>query len=244
MPPHKILLFNPNSTEGFTTAMTEHITKYYESNDDVHVRFGTAPVEAPASITSVTTSILSAASSLRNILSELEHENYDAIVIACFSAHPLVPMLREMTTVPVVGIMEAGILMASQVGSKPGIITTDKRWEPLLEHEIEGELGLSRQCRAGVMSSGLSVLELETLPWERVGAALGRAAARMVAEREADVILLGCAGMVGLDEVVQHHVGPDVTVIDPVVCAVETAVSLARMKLRTAKAGRYAMSTM
>ena len=224
--------------------MRSHLNSLYAESKDVSFKMVTAPSHAPASITSVTTSVLSAAHSLPVILPELEGGACDAVVIACFSAHPLVPMLRELTTLPVIGIMEAGILMASQVGSKPGIVTTDKRWEPLLEHEIEGELGLSHQCKAGVMSSGLSVLELETLPKERVHEALGKTASRMVGTREADVILLGCAGMVGLDEVVQNHVGPDVTVIDPVVCAVEMALSLARMKLRTAKAGRYALSTM
>ncbi|KAJ9123306.1 hypothetical protein QFC22_001505 [Naganishia vaughanmartiniae] len=148
-------------------------------------------------------------------------------------------MLRELTTLPIVGIMEAGILFGSQVGGNVGVVTTDKRWEPLLEHEIEGELGLKRQCSAGVISSGLSVLELETLPKEEVYEALCRAARRMVHEREADAILLGCAGMVGLDKVIQEAVGPDVTVLDPVVCAAEVCISLARMKLRTAKKGRY-----
>jgi Asp/Glu/hydantoin racemase len=34
----------------------------------------------------------------------------------------------------------------------------------------------------------------------------------MVDEREADAILLGCAGMVGLTEVIQKAVGQEVTV--------------------------------
>ncbi|KAJ9123785.1 hypothetical protein QFC24_003559 [Naganishia onofrii] len=148
-------------------------------------------------------------------------------------------MLRELTTIPIVGIMEAGILFGSQVGGNVGVVTTDKRWEPLLEHEIEGELGLKRQCSAGVISSGLSVLELETLPKEEVYEALCKAARKMVHEREADAILLGCAGMVGLNQVIQEAVGPEVTVLDPVVCAAEMCISLARMKLRTAKKGRY-----
>jgi hypothetical protein len=41
-------------------------------------------------------------------------------------------------------------------------------------------LGLKRQCAAGVLSSGLSVLELETLPKEQVYAALCKAAKKMV----------------------------------------------------------------
>lgn len=153
-------------------------------------------------------------------------------------------MLRELTTIPTVGIMEAGILFGSQVGGKVGVVTTDKRWEPLLEHEIQGDLGLGHQCGAGVMSTGMTVLELEELPKEKVHQGLAVTAVKMVKEREADVILLGCAGMVGLDKIVQEAVGQDVTILDPVVCAVEMALSLARMKARTAKKGRYELSSL
>lgn len=227
--------------------MSTHLATTFPDSNVPRVRFEclTAPKSAPASITSMTTSILSATHSLNVVLPRIDDTTrppIHAVLVACFSAHPLVPMLRELTTLPIVGIMEAGILYGSQVGGNVGVVTTDKRWEPLLEHEIEGELGLKRQCSAGVLSSGLSVLELETLPKEQVYEALCKAAKKMVHQREADAILLGCAGMVGLTEVIQKAVGPEVTVLDPVVCAAEMCISLARMKLRTAKKGRYEAS--
>lgn len=171
-------------------------------------------------------------------------KSIDGVVVACFSAHPLVPMLRELTTIPIVGIMEAGLLLGSQLGGKLGIVTTNKRWEPLLEHEIHGELGLADRCRAGVISSGLTVLELESLPAQHVHNALVACAQRLVRDREADVILLGCAGMIGLDRAVREAVGEDITVLDPVRCGVEMCLSLARMHVRTAKRGRYEQATM
>lgn len=224
--------------------MSAHLSATFPATDIPHIYFEclTAPAPSPTSITSITTSILSATYSLNTVLSRLNDPRappIDAVLVACFSAHPLVPMLRELTALPVVGIMEAGILFASQVAGNVGVVTTDKRWEPLLEHEIEGELGLKRQCSAGVISSGLSVLQLETLPKDEVYAALSAAARKIVRERDADAILLGCAGMVGLDKVIQEAVGDEVTVLDPVVCAAEMCVSLARMKLKTAKRGRY-----
>ena len=227
--------------------MSSHLAAEFPDSNIPRVSFEclTAPESAPASITSITTSILSATHSLDVVLPRINDTTkpaVHAVLVACFSAHPLVPMLRELTTLPIVGIMEAGILYGSQVGGNVGVVTTDKRWEPLLEHEIEGKLGLKRQCAAGVLSSGLSVLELETLPKEQVYAALCKAAKKMVDEREADAILLGCAGMVGLTEVIQKAVGQEVTVLDPVVCAAEMCISLARMKLRTAKKGRYETS--
>lgn len=222
--------------------MQVHLDNCFPVDKNPSVRFQviTAPSSAPASINSVSTSVLSAASAYSHVLDVVDRVgSVDAIIVACFSAHPLVHMLRESREMPVVGIMEAGLLMGSQLGGKTGIVTTDARWEPLLEHECKGELGLERQCGAGVMSSGLTVLELETAHKETVHQAVGKTALRMVRERNADVILLGCAGMVGLDKVVQACVGEQVTVLDPVICAANMAMALARMGVKTAKSGRY-----
>lgn len=194
------------------------------------------------------TSVTSAAACLPWVLRIIEEaadsNPIDGVVVACFSAHPLVPMLRELTSIPIVGIMEAGLLLGSQLGGTLGIVTTDKRWEPLLEHEIRGELGLDGRCRAGVISSGLTVLELESAPAQVVHSALVTSAQRLVQDRGADVILLGCAGMIGLDRAVREAVGEDVTVLDPVRCGVEMCLSLTRMHVRTAKRGRYEQATM
>lgn len=222
--------------------MQAHLDPIFRNlSPPVRIRYCTAPPSAPASINSTVSSIQTAAACLPVVQQYLHRdgtESIQGIIICCFSAHPLVPILREITTKPVVGIMEAGLLLGSQLGGTLGIVTTDKRWEPLLRHEIHG-LGLSNKCTAGVISSGLTVLELETLPKDKVEEALVKSAKRMVEERESDVILLGCAGMVGLDKAIQREVGEDVTVLDPVRCGVELCLSLARMKVKTAKRGLY-----
>lgn len=220
--------------------MREYLSACYPSNSKppVHLSFLTAPSSSPTSITSVTSSVQSAAAALPAVQSHIAQHRIDGILIACFSAHPLVPMLRELTTIPTVGIMQSAILFASQIGGCPGVVTTDQRWEPLLTHEIRAE-GLDHLCGAGVISSGLAVLDLETLPRAEVLKALADMSKYIVEHRGADVIVLGCAGMVGLDAAIKDAVGNGVEVVDPVRCGLEMALGLARMRCRTAKRGVY-----
>lgn len=161
-------------------------------------------------------------------------------MVACFSAHPLTNALRELTSAPVMSILEAPLLYASTLGSRVGILTTSPRWEPLLNHDV-ASLHLTGQNAAGVVSSGLKVLDLESLPREQVMRRLcDKAREELQDRRQADVIVLGCAGMVGLDTAIREACRPGMVVLDPVRCALEMCVSLIRIGGKTSKIGIYA----
>lgn len=70
------------------------------------------------------------------------------------------------------------------------------------------------------------------------------AATRLVNIAGADVIVLGCAGMMKLKGAVEKSVGGDgeVQVVDGVVAGVQHLVGLVRMGVKTAKKGAYASS--
>jgi len=136
-------------------------------------------------------------------------------------------------------ILSAPLLLASTLGGKVAILTTSPRWVPLLEHDIQS-LGLSSLCHC-IVSSGLRVLELESLPREQVLQTLGRIAREDLVERaRADVIVLGCAGMAGLENAVRQQCCPGVVVLDPVRCSVELCAATLRLGASTAKVGLYA----
>lgn len=159
-------------------------------------------------------------------------------VVACFSAHPLVPILREVCSSPVVSILEAPLLLASNLGGRVGIITTSRRWEFLLARDVAA-VGLASLNAAGVVSSGMLTSELHDLPLAQVRQTLGQVALdRLVNQRQADVIILGCAGMAGLEDAIQDAC-QGVTVLDPVKCGLEIAIGLVNIKAKTSKTGIY-----
>jgi allantoin racemase len=162
-------------------------------------------------------------------------ENYDGVVVACFGAHPAIEGIREATSLPTLGIMEASILYALPLGARFSIVTTSPRWQPLLEEGVE-VLGVGGRC-ASVRSTGLAVLDLDRLPREQVCQRLAVEARQAVEHDHAEVILLGCAGMAGLQESVAEATG--VPVVDAVWAGVIMVGALVRGGARTSKRNRY-----
>jgi Asp/Glu/hydantoin racemase len=108
----------------------------------------------------------------------------------------------------------------------------------LLSRDVAA-VGLASLNAAGVVSSGMKTSELHDLPIEEVRRALGEVSRdRLVKERQADVIVLGCAGMAGLEDAISQAC-QGVVVLDPVKCGLEMATSLVRLKVKTSKIGIY-----
>jgi Asp/Glu/hydantoin racemase/predicted amidohydrolase len=231
----RILLVNPNSTKYMTDKCIEMVTPTLPP--DVHVDCFTAPIPAPTAVEGSLDGVLSAAEAIRAILPIADR--YDAFLVACYSDHPLIKALREELPSPVVGIMEASLFAARTLGGRFGIVVTSSRSAVLHTDSIRhyGLEGFS----VGVQSCGLGVLGLEEKGEDVVLGAMCDAA-KMLVERGADTITLGCAGMTKLKAAVEKAVGPDVQVIDGVVAGVHHLVGILRMGGRTAKKGVYASS--
>jgi Asp/Glu/hydantoin racemase len=197
----------------------------------------TALEPAPSAIEGKFDDVMSAAVAVQGIL---QHANqYDAFLVACYSDHALIRMLREELTQPVVGIMEASLFAARSLGSRFGIICSGPRSKYTLEDTVRSS-GFGGFC-AGVRSCDLGVLGLQDKPKHEVLRVMGEVGKKLV-EDGADVILLGCAGMADLKPVVEQAVGDDVQVIDGVVAGVHHLIGLCRMGMRTAKRGAYTSS--
>ncbi|CAF1384100.1 unnamed protein product [Adineta steineri] len=189
----------------------------------------TAPSTAPAEITSFTTEILSAAASIHNLIPLLQQ--YDGFLVACFSEHPLVEMLREHSDKPVVGIMEASLVHATLLGHRFGIVTTNKEWESLLAKSVRN-MTLDHRC-GGIKATNISPASLKLAGQDIVNVAIAEAARELVEKNGCDVIVLGCAGMSGLESTVQQSVitlGSKIAVIDAVVAGYEVLLELVDMQ--------------
>lgn len=156
-----------------------------------------------------------------------EHEgDWDAFVVACHS-DPHLDALREVTRRPVVGIGEASLRLASMLGHRFSVLVTDPRSVPAKE-DLLRKYHLETSC-VSVRPAGPPGHDQE----ERYLAA-GRAA---IEQDGAEVIVLGCAGLTGLDRRLQARLGAPV--LDGVVCALIVASGLVRHGIAHSRLRRW-----
>jgi len=137
--------------------------------------------------------------------------------------------------VPVVGIGEAAMHMATLLATKFSVVTTLAVSVPALEHNVH-KYGFAHRC-ARVRACEVPVLELEN-PASGARSRISDEIARAKAEDRAEAIVLGCAGMADLAAALSAEHG--LPVIDGVAAAVKLSEAMVGLGLRTSKAGGYA----
>ncbi|TDL16941.1 hypothetical protein BD410DRAFT_754926 [Rickenella mellea] len=222
MTEYRILIVNPNSSQ----SMTDALRPVVEGLGYTSYSYFTAP-DGPVSINSTADIEESTSASLAALQSLLP--THSAVLIACYSAHPLVPALRhwlanhadpEQRRKPVLGIFEASVAAALQVcgtgipggGGSWGIISTGKVWEELLTNAVTGgSMGTEGEGHGvqlsglvagfmGVETTGLSAAELHEADPQLVKTRVKEAVTRLLGRREnVTAVLLGCAGMAGME---------------------------------------------
>lgn len=168
-------------------------------------------------------------------------ESHSAVLIACYSEHPLVPLIKQRTTKPVTGIFEASVA-AALVLIKPdqslGIVSTGKVWEELLSTGVANQLGAEASKRfAGVETTGLTAVELHDVPAEEVREKMKEATKRLLRRGNVGAVCLGCAGMAGMEEMVREACieekgekeGSEVRIIDGVKAGVALLEGLVKL---------------
>lgn len=220
----RILIINANTTASMTDDMVDRAQQVCGSDCEV---FGTTAEHGVASIDGYHDEALGAIAVTRAVQ---EHDGaFDAAVIACFG-DPGIHAARELTDRPVVGIAEASFLAAMTLGRRFSVLTTLDRGVPPIE-EVVHRYGFESRC-ASVRATGLTVLEADADP-ERAADALEREGARAVSADGADVLCLGCGGMVGLRERLEDRLS--LPVIEGIPVAVMQAAALVRCGLSTSK---------
>lgn len=135
----------------------------------------------------------------------------DAVYLACFG-DPGLMALKELATVPVVGMAEAACRQAAERGGRFSIVTGGERWGPILT-EFVASLGLGSSL-AAIETVAPTGGDIADDPDGSI--ALLAEACRRTAERDgAGAVILGGAGLAGLAARVQ----PDVGV--PVICSTQ-----------------------
>lgn len=225
----RILVVNVNTTQSMTDSIGEQARAAAAPGTEIvplTPEFGAESVEGNFE------SYLAAVAVMHTVRSY--PEPFDAVVQAGYGEHGR-EGLQELLDVPVVDITEAAASTAMFLGHKYSVVTTLDRAVPLIEDRLN-LAGLSDRC-ASVRASGLAVLELEEDPAGAVEAIV-RQAELAVSEDKAEVIVLGCGGMAGLDEQIRLRAG--VPVVDGVSSAVVIAEGLVRLRLTTSKVRTFA----
>ena len=221
----KILCINPNSSSEVTEGIEKICKEYALPGIEVEIK---SIKEAPPGIESYH----DAAVSEKYLLEKFkEWENqYDGFIIACHSDIG-VDLLRELTKKPVIGIGEASIIFALPLGHKFSILSLKRKKIPQKEDLVK-KYGLENRC-ASIRVTGLGVVANYKEKKEK----LVQEGEKAVKEDGAEVLILGCAGMAGIDKEIEKIVG--VPVIDGVVSALMLMESLIRYGVSTSKVGKY-----
>ncbi|KAI1394437.1 Asp/Glu/hydantoin racemase [Hypoxylon trugodes] len=206
----KILVLNPNSSQAMTDGMLTVINSL-DSAYSTEIHTYTGPSSAPASINDGN----DLEESTKAVLADPSFLDspFDGVVVACFSAHPLVPSLQNRERhLAVTGIFEASIQAALSLlrpSETWGIVTTGKFWEKHLTDGVKEYVGAYKvdenEKFAGVESTGLNASDFHHgVDPAVIRQKLKEATKRLLAKSEIACIVMGCAGMAGLEEIIRE----------------------------------------
>ncbi len=219
----RILILNPNSDPQMTAAIEQTAKGFARGAFEVSCR---SLDDAPKFIETYRDKLQVGPRMVQ--LVEAAEDQTDAFIVACHS-DPNLDALKEISQKPVVGIGEASMKMATLLGHRFAVITTDRHSIPAKVAQAE-KYGLSRDMVSVRAPDKGARYANET--------ELFLALARTAVETDlAEVIVLGCAGLTGLDRQLQREL--EVPVLDGVVCALIIASGLVRYGVSTSKVLGY-----
>jgi len=219
----KILIINPNSS----VTMTKAIQK--GADDFARNEFTAVCMSTPGAPEFIETyeDQMKAAPGMILLLREHEKE-YDAFINACH-CDPNLDIMKEICPKPVVGIGEASMRIASMLGHRFSVISASA-------HSIPNKEALIQKYHLTNSLASIRPVSGDIDDEENVFTAAQAA----VTEDMAEVIVLGCAGMTGLDKRLEKRLG--VPVLDGVVCALIIATGLAKYGVGISKIRRYGVT--
>jgi Asp/Glu/hydantoin racemase len=215
---HRILVINPNSSERMTRNIDTAIAPLRFADgpkiECLTLAEGPPGIETDADVQAVIDPLCRQVRSLER--------KADAFVNACFS-DPGLTEIRAITKRPTFGIAESALLTALAHGQQIGILSilpaSVARHAGLIDR-----LGISTRI-AGDLSINLGIDELNDS--DRTFKRLRLIAEQLQREHDADVLVLGCAGMSQYRAPLARQM--EIPVIDPCQAAVGMAITATRI---------------
>lgn len=217
-----LFVINPNSTQAVTDAFDAALEPLRMAGGPriqcLTLAEGPAGVQTQLDVESVTLP-------LANLVRRLDAEHGAAAagyVIACFS-DPGLHAVREATPKPVLGISECGMLTALTLGQRVGVIAILRQSLPR-HGRMFGAIGLAGRV-AAELPLDLGVVELSDVA--RTRERLLQVGKRLRDDHQADVLVLGCAGMAAYRGWLQGELG--LPVVEPTQAAAAMAIGRIRL---------------
>lgn len=186
----RILIINPNTSTDVTDKIRKEALKYENNNHKIEVIKASY---GPKGIETYYDELVSSYAVVEEL--KTREGSYDAAIIACFS-DPGLFAAKEIIGVPVVGICEATLHIASLYGSRFSVVSSGGSEDISIFHEIvsrygfEKKLASVRYLNVGVAGVNFDILE-ET----------ERKASQCILEDGALSIVLGCAAFSGFGDI-------------------------------------------
>ena len=155
-------------------------------------------------------------------------------VVRLHTGDPCLYGVKEACPVPLVGIAEAGIAMATLCGAKFSILASSAKAKPMMESMVQ-QYGMNDRM-ASVETFDLPIEDFmkdRDLLCRKVKETADSASAK-----GAEVLLLGCAGMTMISDVLDGLT--DIPAIDPIKAGVESLLAMLRGGFKISRAGLYA----
>ena len=226
----KIMVINPNTSEGMTDHIRRELDHIKGKETELLV---TCPDEGPVTIESNYDQAFAVPPTLK-LVERANREGYDAVIIAAF-CDPGLDAAKEISDILVLGIQEVTLHVAAMLGARFTILTmTDehvpKKYREARHYKMEQSLGSVRPL-------GLTVAETDADPARTKEQVMK--VARQAAEGDgAEVIILGCAGMVGYAREMAEELG--VTVLDPTTLTLKICESMVEAGVKHSKRALFA----
>jgi len=225
----ELLLINPNTTASITELVLKTAKRFASKGTKLRAVTGAFGPRYIASRVGYAIAGHAAVDALAN-----DTGRKDAVVLACFG-DPGLAALKEIASVPVIGMADASILQACALGPRFSIVTGGERWKSMLEDFVASH-GLTARL-ASVRTVAPTGADIARDP--KAAMALLAEGCQACVRDGADVVILGGAGLAGLAAKLSSAV--EVPLLDGLACAISMAESLVLQKPAKAKTGNLSM---
>ena len=225
----RIHIVVPITSDSFNDQITQEARGFLGT--DAHLEVSCLPY-GPASIESFYDEVL-AGPAIVSEVTRAEANGADGVFITCFG-DPAVPAARELVSIPVVGGFEPAVSIAINLGERFSVVTVLENVVPMIS-ALATRMGIAHRM-ASVEVIDTPVLELHD--GEALIESLLAASSRALSGG-ADVLVLGCTGMLGVAAALQSRLETErvrVPVVDPTGAALGMLLTMHSMGLKPSRA--------